>query len=39
MSLDCYDFYLWSTGQKRISRRQEKEIFKEIKEMEGNKYE
>ncbi len=39
MTLDCFEFYLWSTGKMRISRSLEKEIFKEINEMKGNKYE
>ena len=30
MTLDCYDFYLWSTGQLKIPRSVEREIFKEV---------
>ena len=30
MTVDCFDFYLWSTGQKKIPRHTERELFKEI---------
>ncbi len=37
MTLDCFEFYLWSIGQLKIPPQTEKEIFKEI--LKGEKYE
>ncbi len=36
MTVDCFDFYLWSTGRRKLSPRIVKEIFKE---MEADEYE
>jgi hypothetical protein len=29
-TLDCFEFYLWSTGQMKLCPLMEKEVFKEI---------